>query len=73
VSDQPSPQAESLVAAALTAALAARYPGRFSPDELTRLEVLIKQLDEAAQRLRRYPLTNGDEPDPIFRAAWAEG
>jgi hypothetical protein len=61
------------VTASVTAALATRFPDRFNPDELTQLETLVKQLDEAAQRLRRYPLANGDEPDPIFRAVRAEG
>jgi hypothetical protein len=60
-------------AAARAAAVAARFPGRFDATELAALEQAIARLEESAAKLRTFPLTNGDEPDPIFRAARPEG
>jgi Asp-tRNA(Asn)/Glu-tRNA(Gln) amidotransferase C subunit len=53
---------------ALTDALVARYPGRFSDDEVEQLRKQIDQIRQAAEKLRSFPLTNADEPEPIFQA-----
>lgn len=52
--------------------LAARFPGRFSAEEREKLRGQVKEMLAASTRLRAFPLTNADEPAPIFHAA-AEG
>ena len=63
----PNSKKEPEVRAMATAAVA-RFGDRF--DEAQR-EVLIKtarQLEEAAEDLRKWELANGDEPDSAFSA-----
>ncbi|MCH7906996.1 MAG: hypothetical protein IIC92_10160 [Chloroflexi bacterium] len=63
----PNSKKEPEIPAMATAALA-RFGDRF--DEAQR-EVLIKtarQLEEAAEDLRKWELANGDEPDSAFSA-----
>ncbi len=59
---------EGRVVAALTDALLARYPRRFTSADADRLRRAVGQIVECAARLRTYPLANADEPDPVFHA-----
>lgn len=53
---------------ALVAAVQAVYGGRISEEQMARVRDGVKGLREAAAALYAYPLTNADEPDPIFAA-----
>lgn len=57
----------------LVETLVTRYPDRFTPEDVEALTEQINQILATAARLRAYPLTNADEPDPIFRVAGWEG
>lgn len=52
----------------LIATLEERYPGRFSAEDRERLRDQVKEILEASERLRAFPLTNADEPAPVFHA-----
>ena len=58
---------------ALTETLVCGFPDRFSPDQIEKLRQQVGQIEATVARLRAYPLTNADEPEPIFHATPAEG
>lgn len=53
---------------ALVASITAAYGGRISQEQMQRVRDGVQGLREAAAALYAYPLTNADEPDPIFAA-----
>lgn len=68
MSEKPDPAVD----AALDVLLA-RFPGRFGAAEVEQLRAQLRDLAEVTERLRAYPLANGDEPEPIFHAVRPEG
>ncbi len=72
MSDQSEAGARDAVVDGLASALVARYPGRFSDDQVEQIRLQIRQLVEAGERLRAFHLTNSDEPEPIFHATSGE-
>ena len=56
------------VASALATLIQARYPGRFDDEQTRQIQAQIRSLIDVAERLRAYPLSNGDEPAPIYQA-----
>lgn len=68
MSDQSEASAREAVVDGLASALVARYPGRFSDEQVEQIRTQIRQLVEAGVRLRAFRLTNADEPEPIFHA-----
>jgi hypothetical protein len=68
VDDQQRRESREAIARTMAEVLAKRYPGRFGPEEVGRICQAIGEVTEMSTRLRAYPLTNADEPDPIFRA-----
>ena len=52
----------------LLAAVSAAYAGRFSEENLGRVRERIRSAQEAALKLRQYPMSNADEPDFTFSA-----
>jgi hypothetical protein len=61
----PKPGAE---ARALAGALEARYGSQLAPGDLATITEQIQGSLDRADRLRKVDLTNGDEPDFVFRA-----
>jgi len=68
MADQPADDRGKTIARAMLDVIVARYPGRLTPAQLELVHQAIGELTEISGRLRAYPLTNADEPDPIFRA-----
>jgi hypothetical protein len=64
--------ARDVVAASVLETLVNRYPNRFDAAQTEQLRRAVRHLVEVAATLRAYPLTNADEPDPIFRAFRSE-
>ena len=64
----PNAAMDALVTSQL-AAIETRYPGRFSSEQLEQIREQVRQLAEAAVRLRSHPLSNADEPSLGFRPA----
>ena len=62
VSTDPGP----LAAEPQMAAILARFGGRLSPDQRTRVRAGIEGTVRMAARLRAVPLGNGDEPAGAF-------
>lgn len=57
----------------LVETLVTRYPDRFTAEDVEALTEQVSQILATSARLRGYPLTNADEPDPVFRVAGWEG
>ena len=72
MSNASQADAREAVVNGLAGALVARYPGRFSDDQVEQIRKQIAQLVEAGERLRAFRLTNADEPEPIFHAVPGE-
>ncbi len=53
---------------ALIAVVRAVYGERISEEQMERVRDGVKGLRDVAAALYAYPLTNADEPDPIFAA-----
>jgi hypothetical protein len=71
---QAEPAAPSATVKALLGLVQATYrPGAVLTDaERARLRTTIEAMQAASTALHAYPLTNADEPDPIFAAFRAE-
>ena len=61
------------VARGLMDAVRALYGDRLSAEEEERVADELRRMVEAAEALRRVPLTNADEPDVLFRPYRGEG
>jgi phage terminase large subunit-like protein len=61
------------LARALTQAIRAQYGSRLSAKDLATIATQIQSGLERIDRLRKVPLTNGDEPDFVFSAARRPG
>ena len=59
---------QAAVAAALGDAVLARYGDRLDEAGVAKVRGEVEDLVKAAETLRAYRLTNGDEPDFVFRA-----
>ncbi len=68
MSDESKVNVRQAIVDGLASVLVARYPGRFSDEQVEQIRRQIGQLVEAGERLRAFHLTNSDEPEPIFRA-----
>ena len=66
------PEPDARLLEALLASVAAVHGERIGPERMERVRESIKGLRTAAEALAAYPLTNADEPDPIFAAYRAE-
>jgi hypothetical protein len=60
--------AAGALAKALTRAIRAQYGSRLSAKDLATITDQIQTGLERVERLRKVPLTNGDEPDFVFTA-----
>lgn len=58
------------LAKALAGAIRAQYGSRLSPKALSTITDQIQSGLERVERLKKVPLTNGDEPDFIFSAPY---
>ncbi len=61
------------LARALAGALRAQYGDRLSPADLATVTRQIEAGLERAEKIRRLPLANGDEPDFVHSAVRARG
>ncbi len=68
---QPSPDEPHVEA--LVAAVMAAHGAHIPAEHTDKIRDSIKSLRAAVAALDGYPLTNADEPDPIFAAYRAEG
>ena len=59
------------LARALAGAIRAQYADRLSDDDLAAITRQIESALERAQRVRKVPIANGDEPDFVFSAVRA--
>lgn len=59
----------SALAKALAGAIKAQYGSRLSAKDLATITDQIQSGLERVERLRKVPLSNGDEPDFVFDAA----
>jgi hypothetical protein len=66
----PAPGA---LARALVGAIRAQYGDRLSPADLATVTRQIEAGLERAEKIRKMPLANGDEPDFVHSAVRAEG
>lgn len=69
----PAGLAPTALAKALAGVIRAQYGDRLSEADL---EVVTRQIEtglERAGKIRKAPLSNGDEPDFVFSAARSEG
>jgi hypothetical protein len=66
--DQEADDTLDRIAKAMTGTLHDRFPGRLNAEQLGHVTETVAELLRAASRLRSQPLTNADEPDPIFRS-----
>ena len=69
----PLAAAPTALAKALAGVIRAQYGDRLSEADL---EVVTRQIEtglERAGKIRKAPLSNGDEPDFVFSAARSEG
>ncbi|HLZ08914.1 MAG TPA: hypothetical protein VKT80_10030 [Chloroflexota bacterium] len=57
----------------MAASVSNRYPDRFTAEQIESLCKAIEPVVEIISTLRKYRLTNADEPDPIFRAYRGDG
>jgi hypothetical protein len=62
----PSLEDSSSLAKALAGAIRAQYPDRLSESDLGMITRQIQAYLERAEKLRKVPLANGDEPDFLF-------
>ena len=68
---QQSPGPPPLGAAKLDAAIAAistRHGDRIDPEARAKAREVVTGIHAAVAALDAYPLTNADEPDPVFTA-----
>ena len=65
----PEIEPKSPLAKALTDSVRAQWGDHLTLDELATIEDDIAGLVRYRSRLREVPLTNGDEPDMVFRAS----
>ena len=65
-SEAPHDQRRSTVVDARLAALRARVGDRWSEEESARVRRAVERDVELAERLRRTPLGNADEPEIVF-------
>jgi hypothetical protein len=61
------------LARALVGAIRAQYGDRLSPADLATVTRQIEAGLERAEKIRKMPLANGDEPDFVHSAVRAEG
>lgn len=73
MSDQTGRPSNDAIVQALMAGVNVRYGARLGPEELANVTDNMAQLVGAIETLRRFPLTNADEPDFVFRAYRREG
>ena len=64
-----APAVPGVLAKALAGAIRAQYGARLSAKDLATITEQIQSGLERVDRLRKVPLSNGDEPDFIFNAA----
>lgn len=72
MSEDPA-QTRQTIVDGYTQVLVARYGERFSAEQLEQIKQGIGGLVDAAETLRRYPLTNEDEPVTVFQPQRREG
>lgn len=65
--------ADEARATAFIEALLGRFPERFSAGDVEKVRQQVLESIRTARRLRTYPLSNADEPDPVFHAVRSEG
>jgi len=68
MSDDDRAKSRDTIVAAMVGAIEARFPARFDGDQIEQIRKQVDQLVDAANKLRGYPLSNADEPEPIVRA-----
>jgi hypothetical protein len=66
--DDAAPAPAGALAKALGQAIRAQYGFRLSPKALATITDQIQSGLERVERLKKVPLTNGDEPDFVFSA-----
>jgi hypothetical protein len=64
---------QGVLAGLLGDSVSQRYPGRFEAEQVEALRQAIEPIVETIATLRKYRLTNADEPDPVFRAYQGDG
>lgn len=68
MSDSGTENARQILSRALVESLSVTYPGRLDPEQTEQVRRALSHLLDLGAKLKAYPLTNADEPDPIFRA-----
>ena len=71
--DSTNPSEDDARAQLLVESLTRRYPDRFTEADRSKLREQMSFALDAVTRLRAFPLTNADEPMPVFRAVRPEG
>ena len=71
--DDTNKSRHGVLAGLLADSVSQRYPGRFEAEQVEALRQAIEPIVETIATLRKYRLTNADEPDPVFRAYRGDG